>query len=341
MVPSSFIGWKKLRQQNARRNQLRLYPVIPQEFTDFCEYDGQDIDLLPPILRKTDYKIKFYFTSYPRLQSGDDGFLKDLHKENPKSKRSSASVSFSTNSIQQQLYDRIYGGMAELDQDWLIANDYFIKGLTIREKFALVSMTNKSQQHVQAYLRGIVSSEFRQRVRSWKSKVYGFLPIYFPLTDTYPGLTYDEIVANVCPHLTDKEINAAIASLCEEVRIIFKHAPMTTKRMVLLRGIKKEHTRQKRSGFVSLTLDPNQALVYMGTDSCCLQRVVVLPKTRMLFLGGLSSFPEDMECLLSDDTLFTVLGKSYQVIPLKRKPTSLCPDSKDTKRVMIHDIVAI
>lgn len=341
VAPKRFAGWKKIIENYRQSQEERRNPVIPSRFEYFCE-SGQDMEEMPiGSLEKTSHKTKLFFTSYPRLQHVED-FIKELRPQSKlKSKMSSASFGYASNSIQQRIFRRLYVNQP-LDQEWFQANDLFIHNLSLREKFALVAMTNKSQQHVQAYLRGSVSAEFRQRVRQWNTPVHGYLPIYFALQDMFPEHPgrYEDTVATLCPLLTDKQIDQCVEKLCQEIRTIFQKAPKTKKRMVLLRGIKSQEHKPSTKGFVSLTLDPQQALVYAGTQ-CCLQRVVVLPRTRMLFLGGVSSFPNDLECLLPDTTQFYDLGKKNETIPKANKIQSLCPSSKDTRRITIHDLVAL
>lgn len=339
VVPNTFTGWRKLREKVSDAEQQRLYPVVPSRFVDFCESD-EDMDLMPVgSLQKTTRKTKLFFTSYPRLQHVED-FVKELRKNGKlRTKRSSASFGFSTNSIQDRLFKRLYVD-EPMDQEWFQKNDEFIQNLSIQEKFALVAMTNKSQQHVQAYIRGSISPEFRARVRKWNTRVYGFMPIFFQVADMVHDMSYEDIIEKVCPILTNEQIDTCVGQLCEEVRRIFHKAPPTTRRMVLLRGIHSTDFKRSVRGFVSLTLNPEQALVYAGKQ-CCLQRVVVLPRTRMLFLGGLSSFPDDLECLLSDSTQFHDLGKKQEIIPMTGKMDTLCPSSKSTRRMTIHDLVAL
>lgn len=336
MIPKTFTGWKSLRQKNAKEEQERYYPLIPSKYIDFCDENEKDMPI--GLLRTYSINFTFYYTSYPHLQSPTN-FLKELTV--PTIKLDSTTIYFSYNDIQERLYNKLYN--FPIDNKWFEANDDFIKNLTVREKLALVAMTNKSQQHVQAYLRNNITKEFRERVRKWNMNVYGYLPIFFPIIDHLqlePSKdSYIYIVTQICPSLSDNEIDHFIENLYHELEKIFKKCPKTTEKMIVLRGIKTEYKRQKGSGFTSATINPLQSLVYSG-ERCCIQRITVLPKTPLIFIGGLSSFPDDMECLFSNKTEFFTVRKNYENLPIHSHITSsFCPKSSDMRRILVHEMV--
>lgn len=341
MLPRRFVEWRRLRQKNEQIEENRLYPVIPSRFIDYCETEEHD-DMPVGLVKHVSSKFSFYYTAYPRMQH-TTRFVKELDSISPKTKFTNFSFQFAYNDIQSRVFQRLYTDKT-LDNDWFEKNDEFINGLSTREKFALVAMTNKSQQHVQSFLRNKISKEFRDRVRAWKTDIYGYLPIFFPIITQEkiePSKeTYQYIIDKVCPILSDYQIDLFIADLYKEITSIFKKCPRTTREMTVFRGVKREYLRQKGSGFTSVTINPVQSLIYTN-NTCCLQRITILPKTPFLFIGGLSSFSEDMECLLPDNTEFYTVKKNYESIPNHTSCHTSCLRSSDLRRMLVYDMVAL
>jgi len=340
--PITFTGWRRLRQQNDER---RVH--APLYFEEFCE-DEESSDRPVGMIRKIDEKQEFVFTRYPDLQS-PTRFLRGFSRP-VREARGKLTLALSFSTLTQKVYHPLFPSNATFDNDWFGACDEYIHGLSLREKMALVAMTNKSQQHVQALsIHGRLSREFCDRVRAWRDDVYGYLPIFFQLAriDETTNLRkeYRRVLQDVCPLLTDDEITRAVEGLAGEIRRIFQRSPPTKKRMVLTRGLKKKipigDDNYMKQGFTACTLDPIHALTnYTGSGGCCLQRVILLPGTRVLFLGGLSSFKADAECLISDRVRFYRVGESYMSLPTTRRATG-CPNPQTMTRMLVQDVVAI
>lgn len=338
-----------------KKEEEKYNPVIPSRFVDYCE--DQDEGIPAGLFHTQEHTFRFYFTKYPHLQHITK-FLKDPLK----SKYSSQYFKISFNPIQEKLFHRLYSGVSSFDNDWFYQNDEYIKGLSLRHKFALVAMTNKSQQHVQSYLKGTINNEFRDRIRHWKNDIYGYMPIFFQILDECLNTRkfvqwrqmenknqklkkdYQYIVKHICPALTDRDIDKYIQDLYKEVKAIFSKCPKTTKPMVMCRGIRSSSTTEKtissHRGFTSLSLNPHHALKYTGSV-CCLQKIKILPGTRLLFIGGLSSFKKEMECLLPDNIKFYQVKQSCEIILKNNKLKTKCPESNDTRRITIQELVVL
>lgn len=325
-----------------RQDEDRYYPVIPKEFVDYCEGDD---DIPPGLLEKQSHKFRFYFTKWINLQHPTHCVM-DLEGQ-PKSKYSYRSFHIAYNSIQEKLFQRFYGSVSGFDNEWFNQNDVFLQQLPTRLRFALVAMTNKSQQHIQAYLKNENMKPFHARVRTWNQSVHGYLPIFFPLYDRHKkklsGLSlpvaYKKIITSICPKLSDQEIEECVVDLVKDVRHVFSICPKTTKRMTLWRGLRSTPSLSY-SGFTSMSLNPFHTLNYTG-DCCCLQKITILPRTPLLFIGGLSSFKKEMECILPDNLQFYEIKKSSETIPIVRKMKNNCPSSKETRRIIIQHIVVL
>lgn len=329
---------KKLFQEDTNKNNSS---IIPKQYVDYCEGD----DMPAGLFQKKTNKSRFYFTKFPDLQNPSrcinalDGGIR--------TKFSSKSFQITYNSIQQKIFERLYGTVSSLDNKWFQLNDDFIRQLPVEDKLALVAMTNKSQQHIQAYLKGENNKLFKQRIRKWRQDIHGYLPIFFPLYHKYKTHlktktkkeAYQYMIEKICPLLTDQEIDECIVELVKKIRHIFSICPKTTKRMTLWRGIRSV-PGLSYSGFTSFSLDPSHTLVYTGND-CCLQKLTILPGTPLLFIGGLSSFTNELECVLPDNLKLYEISKKIESIPTVMKMKQKCPDTKNMKRILIQHAVVL
>jgi hypothetical protein len=334
---------KQLKRLFRMKDEDRYYPIIPKHYVDYCEGDDMPVGLF----EKKKIRYRFYFTKYPHLQSPSQCVL-DLDG-NVLTKHSSKSFQIGYNSIQTRLFQRLYETVSSLDQIWFERNDEFIQHLATADKFALVAMTNKSQQHIQAYLKGEDTTMFKNRVRRWNPEIHGFLPIFFPLYNKYKKAlkketksiqeAYSHVVSTLCPNLTDQEIDECLVELVKQIRHIFAICPKTTTKMSLWRGLRSPPS-SSYAGFTSMSLNPFHTLNYTGKE-CCLQKLTILPGTPMLFIGGLSSFKKELECVLSDNCQFYEIHKSMESIPVVVQTKNRCPSSKDTKRIMVQHAVVL
>jgi hypothetical protein len=334
MIPTTFMGWRRLREKRAEDR-------IPDRFEEYCE----DLDSKKPIgsFSSTQRNVEFIYTRYPNLQSMR--FLKDFEGE-IESRIAKSRIRFQTDSIHEPFF-RSLVTHNEIDDEWFQRNDDFIRSLSFREKMALVAMTNKSQQHVQRWkVSGHVSREFMDRVRAWRDDVHGYLPIFFPLLDRYPDpdisslrRQYRRIVKKVCPGLTDTIIQECVIALSQEVTDIFLRAPRTARDMVVHRGLKhRPSAKWTRQGFTATSLNPFHALRYAES---CIQQIRILPGTPLLFLGGLSSFRDELECLLPDTTHCYRTEQFYRTVPMSPLIRNRCPDTTDSRRLLIQKVVAV
>lgn len=334
---------KQLKKLFQKENEDRYYPVIPKQFVDYCEGDEMPVGLF----EKKTIRYRFYFTKYPHLQSPSQCIL-DLDG-NVMTKLSSKSFQIRYNSIQSRLFQRLYETVSSLDKIWFQRNDEFIQQLATADKFALVAMTNKSQQHIQAHLKGEDTTVFKNRVRRWKPEIHGFLPIFFPLynkhkktlkkeTNSIQG-AYQYAVSTICPNLTDQEIDEFLVELVKQIRHIFAICPKTTTKMSMWRGLRSPPS-SSYTGFTSMSLNPFHTLNYTGKE-CCLQKLTILPGTPLMFIGGLSSFKGELECVLPDNRQFYEIRKSTESIPIVLQTKEKCPPSKDMKRIMVQHAVVL
>lgn len=316
----------------------------PDRYMGYCE---EDDDMPVGLFESQKHKFRFYFTCFPNLQDPVkcvrqlDGITKRVLKDK--------SFQVSYNSIQEKLFATLYKSVSDFDDVWFQKNDLFLQELPLRYQFALVAVTNKSQQHIQAVLKNQDTQPFQNRVRKWKQAIHGYLPIFFPLYDRYKHLfpkdmkmsvVYNQMIQDVCPHLSGTEIQECLMDLVKDVRYVFSICPKTTRKMILWRGLRSAPSSDPYPGLTSMSLNPFHTLHYTGRD-CCLQQITLLPKTPLLFIGGLSSFKKELECVLPDNLQFYEVRKSMETIPIVRKMKDMCPSTKETKRILIQHVVVL
>ena len=315
---------------------------IPQRFIDYCEGDEMPVGFF----QKQSHRFRFYFTRYPNLQHPFN-FLQDLDG-NIQSKLSFRSLSITYNSIQERLFQQFYQSVFEFDNKWFQQNDVFLQNLPIQYKFALVAMTNKSQQHIQAYLKNENLDMFQKRVRKWNTTIHGYLPIFFPLYTKYKTLfkkkqtmseIYQHLVSVICPTLTDQEIVQCLVELVQQIRHVFSICPKTTEKITLWRGLRSSPSLSY-AGFTSMSFNPFHTLHYTS-GNCCLQKITILHNTPLLFIGGLSSFKNELECVLPENLQFYEIKKSMENIPIVKVIKNKCPDTKEMRRILVQHVVGL
>jgi hypothetical protein len=94
---------------------------------------------------------------------------------------------------------------------------------------------------------------------------------------------------------------------------IIKSSPPIEKELVIYRGVKNDYfirdAKKKyytNKTFVSCSLDPNHAYVYLRGNKCCFKRIVMLPGTHALFISGISCYPNEMEMVVDVDSIMYI-----------------------------------
>eukprot|EP00976_Prorocentrum_cordatum_P022826 466198-Prorocentrum_minimum.AAC.40 len=130
------------------------------------------------------------------------------------------------------------------------------------------------------------------------------------------------LVENVVPLLKGDVIMRAIQILSKTINDVINRAPATTRKMVLYRGTDSNNyfkrdtgnVFHKIKGFISTSLSQDAVDDFMGgyrggsSVKCCLTKITVLPGSKLLFLGGLSHIPEEMEFVLGLGTTYLMRG---------------------------------
>lgn len=124
---------------------------------------------------------------------------------------------------------------------------------------------------------------------------------------------------------------------------IIKNAPPLTHKMVVYRGVKNDYFSNnmknvfyKNKNFVSTSININTSQRFSGYD-CCLQKITLLPGTRIIYMGGITSISNEFEFLLSRNTnyLFRSFTDQYKT----HTNEDICRPYKE--KIKVSDIVVL
>jgi hypothetical protein len=136
-------------------------------------------------------------------------------------------------------------------------------------------------------------------------------------------IIYRDIV--ILAHVLKNEyLLEAIDILTLKVHGIIQNSPPTTKKMIVYRGDKddiyfnddKKSVFFKNKGIISTTLSYANATNFIDESGltedktiktkeiCCMKEITILPGSRILFVGGVSSVPREIEFLLGMNTIY-------------------------------------
>lgn len=103
----------------------------------------------------------------------------------------------------------------------------------------------------------------------------------------------------------------------DDLNSIINNSPELTQPLIVYRGLNqdfiskaKKETLYKIEGFVSTTVNIGNAYGFTNSFDCCLQRIILLPGCKCLFLSGISNFMAEREFLLSSNTTYYISNLS-------------------------------
>lgn len=125
-------------------------------------------------------------------------------------------------------------------------------------------------------------------------------------------------ILHIVTLLKKQVIEEAIQLLIRTLNDVINKSPSTTRKMTLYRGDQNDDYFKvdtgnkffKIKGFISTSLSKIKAKEFAG-DKCCMNEITVLPGSKCLFVMGVSSYPEEIEVLLSMNT--TYLMRSHRL----------------------------
>jgi hypothetical protein len=146
----------------------------------------------------------------------------------------------------------------------------------------------------------------------------------------------------------------AIDKLINIVDEVIDRSPPTRKKMIVYRGDRDDtyfnrNTGDiffKNKGIISTTLSYNEAIrftsekvSYINSERCCMNEITVLPGSRILFIGGVSTLPQEIEFILGMNT--TYLMRKYRERKYV-KDYKICSDKiGNRKEILVTSLVAL
>lgn len=124
-------------------------------------------------------------------------------------------------------------------------------------------------------------------------------------------------------YLTHDAWMQIIKMFIDDITRIIAASPMISKPTILYRGVSSDYYLKgavkgiyKNNGFVSTSLDIDVAKAFQKMyvndkekHACCIQRILILKKTPCLLLLPISSYPEEKEVLLQNESVYVVQSK--------------------------------
>ena len=152
-------------------------------------------------------------------------------------------------------------------------------------------------------------------------------------------------------HFKEEYLRSMIKSLSTTLHSIFAKAPVTTKPMVVYRGVRDsfftadEYNKPMKKdevfvnkGFVSTSLLHTVPMEYfMSEGGCCFKVITILPGTKCIPLVGLTQFQGEIEFLLDKNTKYIIRDKYTALAP--QKALNYYGNETETKRIKVSDII--
>jgi hypothetical protein len=265
-----------------------------------------------------------------------------------------------------------------IDTKWFVDMQKYIASLTHRERYALFSYTKHGDVYVNLMERGLPIDFNKVRMDPLVYEIVSTTTdagFYDALTDTgvkimankksisFEAMRKDKsgklmgdfkniIVYELgSRHFKEEYLRSMIKSLSTTLHSIFAKAPVTTKPMVVYRGVKdsfftaddynkpmKKDEVFVNKGFVSTSLLHTVPMEYfMSGSGCCFKVITILPGTKCIPLIGLTHFRGEIEFLLDKNTKYIIRDKYTALAP--QKALNYYGNEIETKRIKVSDII--
>jgi hypothetical protein len=326
------------------------------------------------IFVKKSTEIKLYYFGY---------FANDIpmFKKIKTYKRKFLTVKISRDNVYKYFYKHVVKldmNPDIIDTKWFVEMQKYIASLTHRERYALFSYTKYGDVYVNLLERGLPIDFNRVRLDPLVYEIVSTTTdagFYDALTDTGA-----KIMANKKPvsfdamrkdksgklmgdfkniivyelgsrHFKEEYLRSMIKSLSTTLHSIFAKAPVTTKSMVVYRGVRDsfftadEYNKPMKKdevfvnkGFVSTSLLHTVPMEYfMSEGGCCFKVITILPGTKCIPLVGMTQFQGEIEFLLDKNTKYIIRDKYTALAP--QKALNYYGNETETKRIKVSDII--
>ena len=325
------------------------------------------------ILIKKSTRIMLYHFNY----FGGPNIFKKLSKR----KREVMTINVSRDNMYDYLYKHILKMNTNpevIDTEWFVNMQKYIASLTYRQRYALYSYTEYGDVYVNLMERGLPIDSFRVRLQplfyeivsgSTYSEFYAALndggkkiiksnkiPQFDEMLKDASGVLlqkfYDVLIFNLNISYFDfNYILKLIKNLSDTIHSVFTKAPVTTKPMVVYRGVKdsfftadnytapmKNDEVYVNKGFVSTSiLHTIPMRDFMDDSGCCFKVITILPGTKCIPLIGLTHYSTEVEFLLDRNTKYIIRDKYTAKVPLK--PMDYLTNDIPNFTIKVSDII--
>ncbi len=238
------------------------------------------------------------------------------------------------------------------DDKWFVKQDMYIKALPMYDLYTMYAYTNGGAFTTGNYSRGILDYEpFITKMHTawqWDKHRFAFAPqVITVLRRDGVEHVHRYIVDPTDQLLTKLTTLKTIAieqafQLCRDIAVEFKftkafvdelmkqgiadlnriidNSPVIEHEMVVFHGCKDDFIHPKRGmlyknqGFVSTTMDIRTAKYFMsGSPTAQLQRIVLPPGTKALFVECLSGYHGQFEIVLSSDIIYYIASDMHKM----------------------------
>ena len=313
---------------------------IDKGHLDYCK-NGKDVGLTVP-LEKTviSYHIPYsvcqirnHYGFIPYLDADKLLYTKGFHK----------SIDVKFNNYNRAVSMLLFKNSEyKIDYDWFKEMDDYVRSLSTYDAFTVLGYSYHSFDFINKFLIGQMNSINHLLTTTAVYDQY-FFPFYmqaFMLLDSIdlaannPNVIYNnksKKLSEWCNDVTKlglkggyKMFKSIMSNFPfefwklvmqlyrDDLKRIIDNAPPVKKEMVVYRGVKDDYFLKGAKNnyyhnkcFVSCTLSPSHALLYLRGNQCCFKRITLLPGTKVLFISGLSCYPDELEIVINvDSTLY-------------------------------------
>lgn len=317
--------------------------------------------------------IKLYYYNYFNSN--------DIFKKHKTRKREMLDLKISRDNVYDYFYKHVLKMNMNpdiIDTKWFVDMQKYIASLTDRERYALYSYTEYGDVYVNLMERGLPIDFGRVRMDPliyemiYTTTNAGFYHVLSEkgkkLMATKKPVDFEAIRKDKSGKLMDEFKNMVvyllgsrsfkevylyntIRSLSTTLHNVFDFAPVTTKPMVVFRGVKDsfftadEYNKSMKKdevfvnkGFVSTSLLHSVPMrIFMDDSGCCFKVITILPGTKCIPLIGLTHFRDEVEFLLDKNTKYIIRDKYTTVAPTKT--LDYHGNDHQTRKIKVSDII--
>lgn len=265
-----------------------------------------------------------------------------------------------------------------IDTKWFVALQKYIASLTDRERYALFSYTKYGDVYLNLMERGLPIDFSGVRMDPLVYEIVSTTTVagfYDALTEngakimeTQQKVSFDAMMKDTSgkrmgdfknmivyqlrsQNFKESYLRSMIKSLSTTLHSVFTKAPVTTKPMVVYRGVRdsfftadnynapmKKDEVFVNKGFVSTSLLHTVPMEqFMSESGCCFKVITILPGTKCIPLVGLTHFQGEIEFLLDKNTKYIIRDKYTTLAP--SKALSYYGNVHKTTKIKVSDII--